>query len=337
MNKILQCMLTSALLVPFNSLGHHSHTPYDVDTILSIEGIVTEYEWKNPHVLVRIQRQMPDGTISETQVNADAAAALIPFGTKADSVHPGDRVVVVASPHRRLGTRSMLGRQIIKDDGTTVGLTVAYARQLVSSGSARASSIAGTWLPEQRAAFNFNNRSRALPLTDAGRKGVEEFGLSSSPSISCIPSTAPHSMLYPALNTVEIQQDVILFRNDWMSAERIVYMDGRPHPENVERTIQGHSIGRWEDETLVIDTTHFADNRRGHLGLGVPSGARKHLVERITLDEDGMSLTYTFTDEDSDYLSEPVSGSFRWYHRPDMQPSRIECDLDIARQALDLE
>ena len=337
MSKIPRIVRIFVLLIPFNALAHHSLMPYDTSAVLSIEGTVTEYVWKNPHVFLLVDRNMADGSVTAVEIEADAAAALIPFGTSAESVSVGDRVVVNASPHRRLGAKAMLGREIIKDDGTIVTLSISYSRQLVSSGSAIASSIEGTWLPEQLALFRFNEEPELVPVTEAGRRAIEEYSLSDSPFVSCIPPPAPVSMLYPALNTVEIRDNLIVLRNDWLGEDRIVYMDGRGHPENTERTIQGHSIGWWEGLTLVIDTMHFADHRRGHVGLGLPSGPRKHLIERITLNEDGTSLTYTFTAEDPDYLAEPITYSFVWYYRPDMRPTRIECDFDSAGRALELE
>ena len=57
----------------------------------------------------------------------------------------------------------------------------------------------------------------------------------------------------------------------------------------------------------MIDTTHFADDAMGN-GYGVPSGARKHLVERLTPTADGASLTYHFEETDSEYLGAPVAG-----------------------------
>ena len=66
-------------------------------------------------------------------------------------------------------------------------------------------------------------------------------------------------------------------------------MDGRGHPENGERTNQGHSIGFWEGEVLVVDTALFADYRSGSLD-GVPSGAAKHVVERYSLSPDRTQL-----------------------------------------------
>jgi len=74
------------------------------------------------------------------------------------------------------------------------------------------------------------------------------------------------------------REDEILIISEREGGSRHVYMDGRSHPADVEHTSNGHSIGHWEGDTLVIDTIGF-------LGFaGVPGGGRRgpntHLVER---------------------------------------------------------
>jgi len=73
---------------------------------------------------------------------------------------------------------------------------------------------------------------------------------------------------------------------------RVIPTDGRPHvPQNI-RLLQGDSVGHWEGNTLVVDTTNFT-GRTAFRG----SGEKLHLVERFTPAEDG-TLTYRFTAED---------------------------------------
>jgi hypothetical protein len=73
---------------------------------------------------------------------------------------------------------------------------------------------------------------------------------------------------------------------------RIIPLDGRPHLGKTIRQLLGDSRGRWEGDTLVVDTTNFTDrtNFRG-------SGENLHIVERFTrVDED--TLLYHFTVDD---------------------------------------
>ena len=83
-------------------------------------------------------------------------------------------------------------------------------------------------------------------------------------------------------------------------------MNVSEHPAGIESSHLGHSIGWFEDETLVIDTTLFAPATWG-IGSGVSSSDQKHLVERYTLNDDGNRIRLEYTIEDPVYLSKPVS------------------------------
>lgn len=162
------------------------------------------------------------------------------------------------------------------------------------------------------------------------------FNESMSPSIDCIAWPTPFLMAANTfyLNAVEIRDDVIIIRSEFYDAKRTVYLDGRSHPDNGERTVQGHSIGKWEDDTLVIDTTLFADHCAPVPNTGIPSGAGKHVVERLTLSDDGTTVQVDMLLEDPEYLSEPMTSTVVWHHVPHLEMLRADCDPVVARQYL---
>jgi hypothetical protein len=98
-------------------------------------------------------------------------------------------------------------------------------------------------------------------------------------------------------------------------------------------SLQGHSIGWWEDKTLVVDTTNFAYHPQG-TGDYVPSGTGKHLIERLTPAADGRSLKYHFEMTDPEYYAGAISGDVEWDYRPNMKYEPAPCDLDSARHFL---
>ena len=108
-------------------------------------------------------------------------------------------------------------------------------------------------------------------------------------------------------------------------------MDCRAAP--AERSLQGHSVGRFEGDALVIETTNFADNPWG-TARGIPSGAQKRVVERYRLTDDGETLTVDFTIEDPEYLTEPFSGSELWRYAPQLALVPNKCDVEVARRYL---
>ena len=66
---------------------------------------------------------------------------------------------------------------------------------------------------------------------------------------------------------------------------RRIYMDGRPHPEDPDLTLYGHSIGHWEDDTLFVDTTAIAPQAfiAPSEAVGIPNNGDMHIVERLHL------------------------------------------------------
>jgi hypothetical protein len=95
---------------------------------------------------------------------------------------------------------------------------------------------------------------------------------------------------------------------------RIVYMDGRPHPkrEDLDLSYHGHSVGRWEGDTLVIDTIGF--NERFWLDRApVPHTEQLHLIERMTR-VDFNTIKYDVTIDDPGAYTAPwtTAMSMRW-------------------------
>jgi hypothetical protein len=66
---------------------------------------------------------------------------------------------------------------------------------------------------------------------------------------------------------------------------RRIYMDGRPHPEDPDPTLHGHSIGHWDGETLVIDTTAIMPQAYIAISeaVGIPNNGDMHILERLHL------------------------------------------------------
>jgi hypothetical protein len=66
---------------------------------------------------------------------------------------------------------------------------------------------------------------------------------------------------------------------------RRIYMDGRSHPDDPDLTLHGHSIGHWDGETLVIDTTAIAPQAyiATSEAVGIPNNGDMHILERLHL------------------------------------------------------
>ncbi|MEX1033903.1 MAG: hypothetical protein WDZ30_11130, partial [Cellvibrionaceae bacterium] len=145
-----------------------------------------------------------------------------------------------------------------------------------------------------------------------------------------IPFTAPAMMISPDTKQITLGDEQIIIAGDFDGARRTVHMNIDSH-DDATPSVQGYSIGRWEGDTLVIDTRHFSEHALGN-GFGIPSGSQKHMVEKLTLNEDGKSLAYQFELTDPEFLASSISGEVTWAYRPDLTFAPAECDPDNARR-----
>jgi hypothetical protein len=315
----------SALCSP--AFAHHSAALFDVRKMQVLEGVVIDFSWKNPHSYLTIRTEGTNAV--EQLIEVGPPSTLRPLGLTQDAVQPGERVTVNVHPARR-GT-IVLGSELIKADGSKWPLLLhPESRRPAPAGAA--STLEGTWVSQ-----GFFSMFAALPnwpFTAKGRARFEAVDPTDTSHVRCVPVTAPMLMLYPVANQIDVEGDIITMRIDWMDSTRVVYMDGRAHPQNRERSLHGHSIGKWDGATLVIDTTHFADHSDGNF-MFIPSGAGKHLIERLTLSDDRRQLRYEIELFDPEWLEQPVTHSALFDYQPELEPSGLPCDPEAARRFLE--
>jgi hypothetical protein len=173
----------------------------------------------------------------------------------------------------------------------------------------------GVWLPgggggqaaADRATIPFQPWARGV-LADREKHQLE-------PHTRCKPSGVARQFLTPYgvefLDMPELER-LYIFDIGGPHTFRTVYMDGRAHPQNLEPSYYGHSIGWWEGDTLVIDTTGFNEgfwmDRRG-----TPHTEKLHTLERFTR-TDFATINYEFTVDDPGAYTAPWKSSFslRW-------------------------
>jgi hypothetical protein len=320
-----------AVLVTAESVdAHHSRAGFDTDAVTAIEGRVTSFNWSNPHVYIGIEGSDESGNEAEWTIETDAIPILLRSGWTANSVAVGERVLVRANPGVKGNEQHALLVSLAKEDGAMLLPRSHFERDLAPARTApRADkTLEGVWELPFGETGDFGQRWRAVKLTPAGQAGLDAFTPADRPSGKCIANPTPQFMAMPFLNEIELEDDRVIMRSEFLDAERIIYTDGRGHPADGERTTQGHSIGHWEDGDLVVDTTLFSDHRapiRGGGHEGVPSGAQRHVTERFSLSEDGTRVHIEFTVEDPEYLAEPFVGTLEWQYLPDYEISSFEC------------
>jgi hypothetical protein len=315
--------------------GHHSSARYDFARIVTISGTVTKYDWANPHVYVYVEQVTDAGEMIEWAVEAYPVAAMRRIGWSDDTLRPGDVITIRGNPTRSATSKRGIYPATIEAHGRTLFESAAVLPRLSivsSEPAAGATSLDGTWETLAKVDLYLFFYNVGMELTDAGAAARDSYDEPTmSPALDCIPYSAPLLMIDPDFKQIVVDEDVITIRGGFAPAERTIHMNAATH-DGATRTVQGHSIGRWEGETLVIDTTHFSDHRIGNSYRGIASGARKHLIERLTLLEGDTRLAYEFELTDSEFLAEPVTGGVEWAYRPDLEFVRDPCELDNARQ-----
>jgi hypothetical protein len=335
MDKIAKCVLacSMSLSLAAPALAHHSAAAYDTQKEVKVTGTITEYKFRNPHVYMTLQVRRDDGSTAAIEVEAGAASVLNPLGFNRDSVAVGDMVTISGNPARSNPDRSMLGKDLYKRDGTYYPLNIA-SRSIYTARDEIATSIAGNWFSPRTEFNSFLGGVRNWPVTEKGKAAMAtNVDPKATTQKDCIPIGAPALMFYPVANTITVQRDRVVMKVDWMDSERIIYLDGRKHPPASETFLLGHSAGRWEGDTLVVETTNFKEHPMG-LSTSLPSSTGKRLTERFRLSQDGKSLIYSGVIEDPVYLARPVEWSGQWLYRPNMPHSNEKCDLEVARKFL---
>jgi hypothetical protein len=309
-------------IVSLPAQAHHSNVIFDLASVVTVRGTITRYDWRNPHVYIYVESPDDGGVQAEWLVEADPTPIMVRSGWGPDTLALGDVVTMRVHPDTTGRPAHALLISMAKADG--VFLTMRSGGR---AAPVAAASIEGVWDGLRGAktrTFNYG------ALTEKGRLAQQAYDESMNPVIDCIPFPSPTIVSAPYLFELEVRPDRILLRTELFHVERIVWMDGRRHSKDIERTNQGHSIGHWEGDTLVVDTVAFADFRAGNRS-GIPSGAQKHVVERFRLSDDRTQMLVEYSVEDPEFLAEPMWGKIFWDYAPDRKLEPFDCDAENAR------
>jgi hypothetical protein len=323
-------------LMAARATAHHSAAMYEEKKTVTVAGTVSKFEWANPHVYIYLQQLNETGQPTEWEVECSPPSILGRLGWSASSLHVGDSVTVVGKPGRDPGKKALLPNLIKR------GELVLFERkgelvQLANTGTAppagtRPMGFEGVWVTQLSLKIEKDLDGDNLPLTKKGKAAYKHFDEKTMhPGTECVPTPAPFLMVTPDLKRITRGEKVILIDGEFDNAQRTIHMDQSNH-EGAAASIQGHSIGRWEGDSLYIDTTLFAPHAMGN-GYGVPSGASKHLTERLTPDASGTTLSYHFDVADPEFLSHPVQGDLKWVYRPNLTYAPPKCDRENARRS----
>ena len=143
------------------------------------------------------------------------------------------------------------------------------------------------------------------------------------PTERCIPPGIPRTMFQPFPWEVVQARDRIVIIYEYQSLVRQIFMDGRGHPSDFEPAYMGHAIGKFEGDTLVIDTVGFND-KTWLDPMGLPHSDALHVIERMRrVDHD--TLEDQITIDDPKAYTKPWTATRIFKLKPDWQIKEYVC------------
>jgi hypothetical protein len=137
------------------------------------------------------------------------------------------------------------------------------------------------------------------------------------PTSHCLPGGVPFSTLIAPFKMIQTPAEIVVLPED-NNPPRQIYTDGRTLPADPEPTWMGYSVGKWQGDTLVVDTIGFND-RTWLDAFGHPHSESMHIVERFRRSDFG-HMDVEVTIDDSKMYTQPFAVKF---------PARLLPDTDI--------
>jgi hypothetical protein len=340
---MIRRLLGFALLLPGSAvLGHHSVSAYfDTSQVIEVQGELTEVRWRNPHVGFTINARDDNDEVTTWEISGTSLSHLGRLGLTADMFTLGDIVTFAGAPSRR-PIPALQATNMLMPDGGEIALNTTGRRHWLAGteerlrvtpadvaarddGESPDRSLFRTWSTPTRSIDRDAIWESSYPLTAAAHAAQSAWDpLTDNPVINCVGKGMPSIMNPPYPMELVDRGDVIVYRQEEFDSVRTIYMDPSatpaPEPSNM-----GHSVGRWEGETLVVNTTlstwPYFD------GQGIPISAAAEYEERFTVSDDGKRLNYTVLVTDPTTFTEPVLLDRFWLWVPGVRVELYDCRL----------
>jgi Family of unknown function (DUF6152) len=332
---------------------------YDGDRKVKFSGPITKIDWTNPSAFVLVNVRDPSGAVTPWEVDIGNPLDLEKIGWKRDSLHIGDVVNIEGSPARGGEFQAKATSVVMARTGTKLFLVTAKPAAKAASqpaprwpgGHVRLGPPPGkkgywgapssTVLVETGVNVPMNKDGLLVNISDAGKvapfqpwaKSLYEYRqltlLKDDPYNKCIPPGGVRHFQNPYGFQFYEQPDIqriLLLLGGGDRNYRIIYTDGRPmgQKEELVLTYYGTSTGRWEGDTLIVDTVGF-NERFWFTNGGLPHTEALHLTERFTR-TDMDTLRYQVTVDDPRTYTRPWNGGWTIQWVPDQEIEEYFCE-----------
>ena len=300
-------LLTGSLLASPQLPAHHGGSVYDTSTVTTLRGEVTQFRFVYPHVLVYFAVEDDAGQAVEwsgEMTTPNRLARGVGGGGTTNNVRwttatlqPGDALQISGNVARN-GAPSMRILRIVDANGTALlggegpAPASAASRAAPTVPSAAGADLSGVWMRRYDAPYqNWAFTAEPPAMTAWARQRFEAtrptFGPrgvavaeTNDPVYRCLPPGTPRIYAHPAPFEIVQTPDRVLILYEFQHWVRQVFTDGREHRTGRPSSWMGESVGRWEGDTLVVETRNFNDrtwlDRRG-----LPHSAQLVVTERI--------------------------------------------------------
>jgi len=330
--------VTVTLASPLAAVAHHSvGGNYDSSNTIELEGEITDIFWRNPHVGFTLAASDDSGRVVEWELSTHSLSIMRRMDVREPFVAVGDHVKAAGWPARRgngMFVNNMLlpsGEEFVFSFGAKPAdlrwsdrLWGTNARWYADSGESSQADrgIFRVW-STTLAGGDWSIWLHDYPLTAEARFAQEAFDpIRDDPLRNCALKGMPAAMSAPYPMQFVDHGDTIALRLEEYDAERTIYMNPATTPDP-RASILGHSVGRWEGTSLVVETTAID---WGHFdGRGIRTTPALRLLERFSPAADGSRLDYEITVTDPEIFTVPVTMRKAWVWLPDVQIEPYEC------------
>ncbi len=319
--RLLVRLSSTSLLIGWLALScsashaHHGFAAiYDVSDQVRIEGTIHRVRYRNPHSEISVR--VPDSSGGSTiwSCETQASSILNRKGITEDRFPVGESIVITGARARRHKNRCEIGTAYLPD-GSSVTMRSADGRanisvNPVSAGSTEMrDSIFGNWVRDSFTGAPVRPGFLDM-ITEAGREANSRYVSSrDDPTRACRPVNPVRAMIAPGTpSAIRREGGQVLIQHEFMDTTRVIYLNNQA-PEGA-RGDMGWSNGRFEDDTLVIETRHFAP---GVLLTQVGDSGVLHsdqlvLVESFGVDSDTGQLVYRWDATDPEFFTGTIGG-----------------------------
>ena len=335
---VLVAALFALPVLAERAYAHHGAGQYEPRKNIELEGKLTKVDFVNPHTYIYFDVVGADGKVIAMKCETRGATVLRRSGWSPEIFVKGTSIKISGHPHRTDPTACTVETMTLGDKPTLERyqqLSDAKSGERAKRPFRLANgkpNLAGDWAQEQQVLASPPGgrgglvpisqaaaiRAGKVPMPDgpagwfpppvkltaagqAAQEALRKRPTAENPRLSCQPTSILFDWVFDgaigritqSANVIKMEYGVGLTRN--------IQMNMTAHPNNIKPSRAGHSIGRWDGDTLVVDTVGFLP---GSLAGNLPHSDKLHVVERFTLNPTTLELTRDIVAEDPLYFAD---------------------------------